>query len=240
MWQHHFSAMCVPVLAGLGLILAAPPVSAQYGLGPSPNTTGGIQAAPRMPSYYAYFPGDIYVPRHYFADPYTNFTVGNSPTLMTSINFPGVYGAATYGVAAERYNTRPYAMQPGATVLRATITPYSSVAEPTTPPPAVTQREAAYLDVRLPSDAKLYVEGVEMSQTGYLRQFVSPPLDPFRKSTYNLRATWEENGKPVEQLRTVRIRGGDHLDVDMLAKPAEEHTLEARPLPELPLPAPER
>ena len=91
--------------------------------------------------------------------------------------------------------------------MQTTITPYSSAAEPTTPPPAVTGREAAYLDVRLPSDAKLYVEGVEMSQTGYLRQFVSPPLDPYRKSTYNLRATWEENGKPVD----VPIRAGELL-----------------------------
>jgi uncharacterized protein (TIGR03000 family) len=73
---------------------------------------------------------------------------------------------------------------------------------------------AAKVHVRVPAAATVWFEGDQTRQTGPARDFVSPPLTPGQTYTYDVRARWTENGRPVEQTRTVRVRAGDTSTVD--------------------------
>ena len=87
----------------------------------------------------------------------------------------------------------------------------------------------ALLDVRVPADAEVFVEGDKTSQTGSERTFVSPALEPGRTFTYDIRASWAgPDGKPVEQTRQVKVQAGRRSLVDLLdgssgGRPAPTH-----------------
>jgi uncharacterized protein (TIGR03000 family) len=79
---------------------------------------------------------------------------------------------------------------------------------------ASTAPRPADVEVRVPSDAVLWFEGVRMKQTGSQRSFISPPLQPGKEYKYNVRIQWTENGQPVEQTRTIIVRAGEQVQVD--------------------------
>jgi uncharacterized protein (TIGR03000 family) len=64
----------------------------------------------------------------------------------------------------------------------------------------------AYIQMEAPADAEVWVGMAKMSQTGRLRNFVSPPLPPGKNCFYQVRARWTANGQPVEQTRNGRVR----------------------------------
>jgi uncharacterized protein (TIGR03000 family) len=71
------------------------------------------------------------------------------------------------------------------------------------------RRSTAYIDVRVPANAELWVEGVKTRQKGRVRRFVSPPLTSGRDFAYNVRVTWTANGKKVTKRQRVVVRAGD-------------------------------
>jgi uncharacterized protein (TIGR03000 family) len=67
----------------------------------------------------------------------------------------------------------------------------------------------ARLDIRVPADAQVWVEGVEMKQTGAFRQMISPPvLEPGKTYHYTVKATWNANGQPVTESRKINVQAG--------------------------------
>jgi uncharacterized protein (TIGR03000 family) len=87
------------------------------------------------------------------------------------------------------------------------------------PPPNWRDEVTAKVTVRLPADAKLWVDGQPTKQTGAVRQFVTPPvLRPGQPYQYKFRAEWAENGVPVSRERTVAVSAAKAVDVDF-AKP---------------------
>lgn len=88
---------------------------------------------------------------------------------------------------------------------------YGPAAEP------LVARSAA-LDVRLPAEAELWIEGQKMVQTGADRKFVSPPLPPGQRFTYELRARWKEAGRDVTKTKHIDVSAGDRLLVDFLTR----------------------
>jgi uncharacterized protein (TIGR03000 family) len=96
------------------------------------------------------------------------------------------------------------------------VTPSDPGVTPDTPPPP-TEGESTSLDsnkgflvVRLPADAKLFVNDQPMNSRGGLRRFASPELQPGRIYPYALRAQWQRNGKTVERNETIYLRAGDY------------------------------
>jgi uncharacterized protein (TIGR03000 family) len=81
--------------------------------------------------------------------------------------------------------------------------------EPVAPNP-----NSATMNVKVPAGAEIWFEGSKTGQTGTTRTFVSPPLEPGRGFTYDVRARWTENGKEVDQTRQVHVRAGEKVDVD--------------------------
>lgn len=73
----------------------------------------------------------------------------------------------------------------------------------------------ATLRVRLPADAKLVIDGNATRQTGAMRSFVSPPLEPGKSYHYTLEWTYQKDGKPVTQKKVVHVKAGDDKEVDL-------------------------
>jgi uncharacterized protein (TIGR03000 family) len=79
--------------------------------------------------------------------------------------------------------------------------------------------EPAYLNVKVPADAKLTIGDRVTQQTGETRRFVTPGLALGKNYTYSVKATFKDkDGKEVTVEETVRVAGGKTTDVD-LTKP---------------------
>jgi uncharacterized protein (TIGR03000 family) len=77
--------------------------------------------------------------------------------------------------------------------------------------PGATADSPANLTVTVPADAELWFDGTKTVSTGPVRLFHSPPLEPGRRYTYDIRARWQEDGRDVTQTQTVPVTAGaDH------------------------------
>jgi uncharacterized protein (TIGR03000 family) len=72
----------------------------------------------------------------------------------------------------------------------------------------------AVVQVEVPADATLWFDGVQTKQTGALRTFSTPNLESGRSYHYDVKARWEQNGKPVERTRRVDVYAGARVTVD--------------------------
>jgi uncharacterized protein (TIGR03000 family) len=75
---------------------------------------------------------------------------------------------------------------------------------------------AARLDLIVPSDAEVWIEGVQTKQTGGFRRFVSPPLEPGTRYAYDVHARWSRDGQVMDQVHQVTVRAGDLVRIDFL------------------------
>jgi uncharacterized protein (TIGR03000 family) len=165
---------------------------------------------------------------------YAGYAQNRLPTYMTSINYPWMYGSYGYFYAPGRwaFGAEQSYYTTGPTIYGADITLDPTLtANRVLPDTAQTPlNRTATIDVRVPADAALSFEGVRMNQSGQLRHFVTPQLAPGNAYTYDVTASWRENGREVTRTRNVTIHPGDRLEVDMTtAAPVENPTLRARP-----------
>jgi uncharacterized protein (TIGR03000 family) len=72
----------------------------------------------------------------------------------------------------------------------------------------------AHLTIVVPADAVVYFDGVETTQTGTERSFVTPPLREGQDYYYTIRARWTNNGVPVEQSRPITVKPNSRVRVD--------------------------
>jgi uncharacterized protein (TIGR03000 family) len=81
----------------------------------------------------------------------------------------------------------------------------------------------ANLTIIVPAaDAQIFFDDTPTSQTGTERAFLTPPLEVGKTYTYRVRVRWQENGKPVEQTRTVDMTGGGTVRVDFTRPPTDK------------------
>ena len=93
------------------------------------------------------------------------------------------------------------------------------------PPPAPVQDTQAHLQVIVPdAGAQVWVDGYKTSSTGPTRMFDSPPLEPGKSFSYQVKATWRQDGDTVTAERTVSVLPGSTSVVDFTkaANPAKE------------------
>jgi uncharacterized protein (TIGR03000 family) len=86
---------------------------------------------------------------------------------------------------------------------------------PTRAAEMTTPADKALLVVRLPAGAALTIGDTVTKQTGPERTFVSPPLTPGKSYSYDLKATWDENGKTKKVMRQVQVAAGRRTVVDL-------------------------
>jgi uncharacterized protein (TIGR03000 family) len=168
---------------------------------------------------------------------YAGWAQNTLPTYMTSINYPTIYGQwgylyapgrFTYGAGLSSFTTSP-------TIYGVVAAPGNSMTAvrylpDTAQTPLAT---TATVTVIVPTSAELRMQGIRMNEGGQRRTFVTPDLVPGELYTYDLTATWPDNGKVVTQARHINLRAGDRSLVDFTTAPTPETTttLRAAPLP---------
>jgi uncharacterized protein (TIGR03000 family) len=77
-------------------------------------------------------------------------------------------------------------------------------------------RKTVTLEVYLPEDARLYIEGQDTRSTGLMRRFTSPPLAP-GKYTYTIKAIIPGPNGPRTVTERIDVRPGDFESIDLRA-----------------------
>jgi uncharacterized protein (TIGR03000 family) len=85
-------------------------------------------------------------------------------------------------------------------------------------PPADT---TAQIDLRVPEGAEVWIAGTKTGQTGPQRRFVSPPLTPGKTYTYEVRVTWKDGAREVNQSRELPVDAGARVSATFPAAAAE-------------------
>lgn len=190
-------------------------------------------------------PHPPYFPPSYYDIP----TYFNRPTYMTSINYPWLYGGHLYtagglrsglldALPADYKYTRSafnsVSPLPSSSSLNS-ISGVNGFSTLKSSAPAL----RTTIDVYVPSAADVWFQGKLMTQSGQVRRYYSPPLSPDVDYTYQIQATWREYDRPVTVTRTLRVRGGEKLELDMTA-PEESSRSSTSTLRASELPAPSK
>jgi uncharacterized protein (TIGR03000 family) len=69
------------------------------------------------------------------------------------------------------------------------------------------------LNLTVPGDAKIWVEGSMIVQTGTQRQMVSPPIQPGYDYSYDIQVSWNQDGREVTRKRHITVHGGDVVNL---------------------------
>lgn len=199
------------------LVVSTAPSPAQSGFG----SYSFSAVPPRWSGIYPGFYGG------YFPGFYSNGFSMYGPPVPTYGPVPGVFGGSdqrlfTYdpSLYQRRYAYRPIAPAPPARINPAS--PLDNPTEETAPAPrpltSVRRNGAAPVNVEIivpEASAEVVIDGQATKQTGTNRRFQSPPLPAGKVFDYEVRARWQANGQTVVRARTVEVRAGQRLVVDL-------------------------
>lgn len=88
------------------------------------------------------------------------------------------------------------------------------------------EANSAELVAHLPDDADIWFQGMPLGRKDkMMREFISPPLEPGRTYTYDVRVNWAEEGHRAEQAIRVRVQAGDILCLDL--RPTQHKDVQA-------------
>jgi uncharacterized protein (TIGR03000 family) len=135
--------------------------------------------------------------------------------------YPGyAYGYGGYGSYAPYYGNYPYSGNndygydyPS---VPSVINP-SSYAVPDVPDAGAQQPvdNAIHLQLLVPANAEVIFNGSKTSQTGTVREYVSPAMTPGKTYTYHITVRYMgANGKVVNDTRDVQVRANDWYSID--------------------------
>jgi uncharacterized protein (TIGR03000 family) len=201
----------VPVLAAWSLVALALPARAQVTQAEPGVATGFTAGSPYsfrpLTPYWSYYALPPAAPR--FA------RLNESPIFMTSTNYPGIYGAYTYGVTPTSYYDRAPFITPAATP--GAFSTLSTMQTPGALGAALAANpQTALINVLVPSaDAELRFDNTLTTPAGTRREFVTPPLAARGSYVYNVRVTWVDDGVQRTRDKNVFVQAGDRLIVDL-------------------------
>ncbi len=160
--------------------------------------------------HYGFSSFSYYSPSWYGYRSYPSYS-WSYPSYASYPVYVPTYSSYSVGVPVERRASYYYY-----------DTPPASRSQPA-PEAAVAGRNHVRLEVVLPDpNAEVWVEGQKTTTTGRVRTFESPELQPNRSYTYNLRASWMQDGRPVTQDRQVQVVTGRSTTVDFTQPPGPE------------------
>jgi uncharacterized protein (TIGR03000 family) len=122
----------------------------------------------------------------------------------------GGYGYGGYGGSPIQINNTSYYLDPIEPAL-----PSRSLVE--VPPAPNDHPTTARLTLTVPQGAEVFLQGKKAALGGTSHTFESPELKPGETYTFDVRVTWTENGKPVEEKRTLTMHAGDLQSLQYLA-----------------------
>jgi uncharacterized protein (TIGR03000 family) len=186
---------------------------AGYGYGMPGVGYGAPSYAPGYGTAYGY-PGVGTSPYSYvgYGTTYTPYRYAYSPGYR-GVGYAG-YGVTVPSAWAAGPNTT-VAFYPPSLPRSSPALPRSAAAGAATPAAYGSDADTrATVQVEVPANATLWFDGVQTKQTGAMRTFTTPPLESGRSYHYDVKARWEENGKPVERTRRVDVYPGARVTVD--------------------------
>jgi uncharacterized protein (TIGR03000 family) len=68
---------------------------------------------------------------------------------------------------------------------------------------------SAFIDVSVPADAKIYVNGYLTKKTGEYRRYESKDLKPGKQYTFEIRAERLVDGKTVDETKNITVVAGE-------------------------------
>jgi uncharacterized protein (TIGR03000 family) len=80
----------------------------------------------------------------------------------------------------------------------------------------------AHITLKVPADAEVWFDGARTKTTGAVRHYDSPPLTPGYDYTYQVRASWRENGHDVTETHQVSVSAGARTTVDFTSPAVPE------------------
>jgi uncharacterized protein (TIGR03000 family) len=211
-------------LVAASALISAPPAFAQHGHSGGGHPGGGHPGGGAYHGgghygggYYGGHYGGYYRPYYPFLGLGLGLGFGYPYWGNYGSNYGGSYAYPGYSYSpAYDYSYAPaydyYYSPPGYnanTMAQATppVTTQSNYA-----PPAST----ALITVQLPANATLWVDDAPTTQTGAVRQFVTPgQLQPGQTYHYTLKAQWTENGQPVMRERKIDFQVGNQIVVNL-------------------------
>jgi uncharacterized protein (TIGR03000 family) len=128
----------------------------------------------------------------------------------------GDYGYGGYGSYAPDYSSYGYSYPYTSPTDGVSPAGYAAPADlsagvPQQPP----VDNAIHLKLIVPADAEVFFDGAKTSQTGTVREYVSPAMPPGQTYTYHITVRYRgANGKLVEDPRDIRVRANDWFTVD--------------------------
>jgi uncharacterized protein (TIGR03000 family) len=204
--SRFFAPITAALTAALLCLPAAPAPAAGY-----PGTNGGFHANP-FGGYQGNFSG---FRGNFNGNPgYYPGYFSSQGGYSSSTGF-GAYYTPSYSRPGPGYNSyfTPYTLYSG------TGSSYVSPAyQPPGPPPP---DGTAAVGVHVPADAEVFFNGDSTKQTGEQREFITPTLPVGRMYEYEVRAHWKENGKDVDETRTITVRANQRAEVDF-TQPQQE------------------
>jgi uncharacterized protein (TIGR03000 family) len=181
---------------GLAALLAAPePVTAQYQGYYYSNGYWWVYDTYR----HGYNPG-------YYARPYPVYPHGVPPGHYGGYAYPPPASGSGKGIVKSgAVYTYPWAGQAART------SPAGATASATNPAP--TGPAPVHIEVRVPADASIWFDDAGTTQTGTVRQFVSPPVSPGHDYTYEVRARWKEGEHEIVESRRITVHAGEQVRI---------------------------
>lgn len=80
------------------------------------------------------------------------------------------------------------------------------------------QNGAALLDLYVPKEAELYIQGKKMTQTGPERKLITPVLSAGQTNTYDIKVVWSEDGYDRSIVKTIVLTPGEHKSLTVIGK----------------------
>lgn len=145
----------------------------------------------------------------------------------------GGSAAPAYGAIAQIGSSGGSSLSGGASPPGA---PYQGVAAPQAPPRPEPEKlppptpNSARLQLLVPENAEVLVEGSKTAMTGTIREFVSPPLIPGKNMIYAVTVRYTDAaGKPVEEKHSIRVRANDQFRIDCTHQSSAQAREETQP-----------
>lgn len=129
------------------------------------------------------------------------------------------YGGGASGYGGPSYIGRGYA---GGGLSSSSRESSSQVARATLPPVVSGSQSASnsvLLTIRVPADAKLFINDRPTKITGELRHFSTSRQQPGTSYNYRVRAEFVDDGKPVSEEKTVQLTNGQRISLAFGAAP---------------------
>jgi uncharacterized protein (TIGR03000 family) len=171
---------------------------------------------PRYEGYHHYYPHHGYWGHHHYYPYYGWYW-----------SYPSSYDAYPYAWSTPAYDSGYYdyygSLTPSYSDGDTAVTPPAATYEAYYPP-ATQPDTRAYVTVQVPADARVWFEGAATTSTGPVRQFHSPPLASGSQYTYDIKASWNENGQAVTQTQQVPVTAGAHIRVTFPVEPTKART----------------